>query len=331
MKIIVTGGSGFIGRHLIEHLGDSGYQVVNVDIAPPALTSQSFKSVWRKCSILDGEALTELFEREQPTYVVHLAAFASMDAKSMDEFRANTDGVSNVLSACRRVSSLERLIVTSTQHVRRPGSGPPKSDTDFDSYMLYGKSKVITEELTRNAGLSCAWTIVRPTAVWGAHQLVLADGLWRVMYRGRYFHPSRDRVVRSYGYVRNVVWQMERLLQAERGAVDQKVFYVADGNGLQVEWVNAFARELTGRDVKTIPLVCIRILSWVGDGFQRFGISFPIYSSRFKNLVTSNIVPIEPTMRLLGAPPHSLDAGVNETVTWLKDYYAGKTVKCQSG
>jgi nucleoside-diphosphate-sugar epimerase len=241
-----------------------------------------------------------------------------MDARSMDEFKTNTEGTKNVLNSCKATASVERVIITSTQHVRRPGSASPQSDTDYLPYMFYGESKVITEQLTRGAALKCAWTIIRPTAVWGPGHLLLADGLWKLMAQGKYFHPSNDPVIRSFGYVKNVTWQIEKLLQAKPDSIHGKVFYVADGNMRQAEWINAFARKLTGRDVRTIPVSLIHLLAKIGDGVRAVGFRFPMFSSRFYNLTTSNVLPVEPTLKLLGIPPYSLDQGVEETVFWLK-------------
>lgn len=320
--VLVTGGSGFIGRHLVELLIRENYNVVNADIAKPSLSIHC--AYWRKISILNNKTLIGLFDEIRPNYVIHLAAYASMEGVSMDEFRTNTDGTACVLDAVKRCGTVEKLIITSTQHVRKPGSQLMFGDTDYAPYMLYGQSKVITEELTRGAGLDCVWTIIRPTAVWGPHHILLANGLWRQMHLGRYFHPTGDPVVRSYGYVKNVVWQIEKLLMAERSAVDRKVFYVADGNGRQLDWVNALSRELTGHEVRTVPLWVLRGLSKLGDGLRACGLRFPLYDSRLKNLITPNPVPVEPTLALLGNPPYSLEEGARETVEWLRSYYGQK-------
>ncbi len=318
-KVIVTGGSGFIGRHLVPHLLAGGYSVINLDQVPPAEPEQRLH--WRAGSILDPAALGQLFREVRPDAVIHLAARAVMEGRSIADFRENTEGTANVLSAVKAVGGVDRLIVTSSQHVRRPGSGPAARDDDYAPHGLYGESKVITEDMTRRAGLPGHWMIVRPTAVWGAHHPYQVDGMWRLMHRGRYFHPARDPVVRNYGYITNVVWQLERILAVPAGATHGRTLYVGDENSRQYDWVNAFARGLTGRDVRTIPLGLIRGLSLVGDGMHLCGLPFPIYASRLYNLITSNPVPIEPTFAILGRGPVSLEQGVAETVAWLKERY----------
>jgi nucleoside-diphosphate-sugar epimerase len=247
-----------------------------------------------------------------------------MEVHSLAELRANTEGTANILNACKESPTVQRIIITSTQHVRKPVSAPSRGDTDYEPYMFYGESKVITEQLTRSAKLECAWTIIRPTAIWGPGNVGLANGLWRLMFQGKYIHPSNDPVIRSYGYVKNVAWQIEKLLRADTNAIDGKVFYVGDGNLRQFEWINAFARKLTGRNVRTLPVAFIRLLASIGDGMKAVGLRFPMYGARFQNLITPNRVPIEPTHELLGAPPYSLDQGVEETVSWLKSNYFSK-------
>jgi nucleoside-diphosphate-sugar epimerase len=324
-KVIVTGGSGFIGQHLVKHLFELGYQVVNIDLNPPPRGGQ--KSVWRKCSILDSEGLLSLFSEVQPQYVVHLAALAVMEGRSIDDFRANTDGTANLLTAVRCTRSVERLVVTSTQHVKKPGSPVPTHDEDYDPYMLYGESKVVTEKLTRCEGSIKHWTIIRPTAVWGSHHPSQVEGLWKLIYRNIYFHPAGDPVIRAYGYVGNVVWQIERILALPKEMTHGRTLYVGDENIRQFDWVNAFARELTGCDVRTVPLWIISSLALIGDGIRGCGLNFPIYGSRFFNLVTSNPVPMQNTFDIIGRGPVSLRQGVQETAVWLREHYAatGKT------
>ncbi|MFO1461406.1 MAG: NAD(P)-dependent oxidoreductase [Verrucomicrobiota bacterium] len=322
MRVLVTGGSGFIGRHLIAHLLEKGYEVVNVDITPPAEASQ--RALWREGSILDASGLERCFRDVRPSRVVHLAALAIMEGKSIDEFSANTDGTANVLAAVRAVGTVERLVVTSTQHVRKPGSPPPKSDEDYVPYMLYGESKVITEKLTRAAGLSGHWTLIRPTAVWGPHHPFLVNGLWRLIHRGLYVHPSHDPVVRSYGYVRNIAWQIERILSLPAASTHGKTLYVGDENARQQDWINGFAQALTGRDVRTVPLWSLRVLAGFGDGVRAVGLRFPLYGSRLYNLITSNPVPIQPTFDILGRGPVAMADGIEETASWLRSQYGVK-------
>ena len=316
MRILCTGGSGFIGTHLIDGFLAKGIELINVDIAKPK--KQTHNAFWRECNILDLDSLNKVFREFQPSHIVHLAARATMEGKSLDDFRDNTVGTANVLEAVKKTASISRVIITSSQHVRKPGSGLPQHDEDFAPHGLYGESKVITEQLTRRAGLSCPWTIIRPTTVWGPWHPSLPGGLWTIMKRGVYFHPQNDPVIRSYGYVKNVVWQIEKMLEAPSDLINHEVYYVGDSLTLQINWINAFSMALTKRNVTQVPKEWIRLLARIGDGLGIIGIKFPMDSPRYFNLTTTNPVPIDRVIKQFGPPPYSLENGIAETISWLR-------------
>ena len=316
-RILITGGSGFIGTHLIDNLVRKGAEVLNVDIVAPKVQEQN--SYWVQCNILDSTNLNQVLRNFQPDYLVHLAARATTEGRSLDDYRDNTVGTANVLQAIKKTKNILRVVITSSQHVRKPGSGFPKDDEDFIPHGLYGQSKAISEKLTREAGLISVWTIIRPTTVWGAWHPFLPDGLWHLMIKKRYFHPKDDSVVRNYGYVRNVVWQIEQILQAPSQVVDKKVYYLGDPSIRQIDWINAFSKALSQRDVPLVPKGWIHALAYSGDALRTLGVRFPMDSARYFNLTTTNPVPINPTFESFGMPPYCLDDGVQETVEWLRE------------
>jgi GlcNAc-P-P-Und epimerase len=315
-RLLCTGGSGFIGTHFCDDLIEKGVTFINVDKQAPR--KESHRGFWRNTNILDVEGLQREFAEFQPTHVVHLAARAVLEGNSLDDFVDNTVGTKNVLEAVRNTPGVSRVIITSSQHVFNRNGRMPANDLDFAPYGLYGQSKVITENVTREANLACCWTIIRPTSVWGAWHSVYVPGLWTVMKKGLYFHPSGDSVVRGYGYVRNVVWQMEKILQAPAELVNQKLFYVGDAQTRQIEWVNAFSKALTGRDVRLFPKQVIHLLALMGDFLSLFSIKFPMYGDRYRNLTSDNPVPMQPVLDAFGPPPCTLREGVDETVEWLR-------------
>ena len=316
MKILCTGGSGFIGTHLMDQFLANKNELLNVDIKAPQKTDQ-FK-YWMECDILDFEKLLLVFAEFQPTHVVHLAASTSMEGKTIDDYGDNTEGTRNVLDAVKRTESVKRIIVTSSQHVRKPGSGLPDSDVDFDPLGLYGASKVIAEKITRNAELNCSWIIIRPTTIWGPYHPFLDSGVMQMIKRGIYFHPSGKPVIRSYGYVGNAVWQIEKILVAADHIVDKKIFYIGEIPIDQIDWLNAFSQALIGKNIRIVPKFLIYALTIVGDLLSVFKIKFPMYSERYRNLTTSNLIPMGLTIDTFGQPPYSLQDGVAETVSWLR-------------
>lgn len=71
-------------------------------------------------------------------------------------------GSTSSVSAVQRVPGVQRLVLTSTQFVGRPGY-EPANDRDYAPHTLYGESKVRSEEAIRQADLDVECSIVRPT------------------------------------------------------------------------------------------------------------------------------------------------------------------------
>jgi nucleoside-diphosphate-sugar epimerase len=265
---------------------------------------------------MDRPAVQAAFDAFKPTHVVHFAARTDTDEPTdVDAYRQNHEGTRILLDVVKHCASVERIIVTSTQFVCEAGY-QPKHDMDFKPFTVYGESKRRTELATREAGLTCSWTIIRPTTIWGPWSLRYRDVMFKVMRKGLYFHPGRGRVIRSYGYVGNVVWQVHRMLTVPRAAVDQRVFYVGDRPFDLKEWVEVVSRVLTGKQVRYIPTFLIRGMALCGDLLKAVGLPFPITSGRYRSMTSDYITPMDRTIDALGEAPYGIEEGVREMVNW---------------
>ena len=317
-RVLVLGGSGFIGTYLLSQLSQCGYEVTNFDLHEPDIHLEECRYILG--SVLDATAVEAVLESESPDFVIILAASTEMNSSSPTAYLVNTLGTEIILSAVAKIGNVSRVIVTSTQHVFAPGSQPNLTGKDFSPYQKYGASKAETERITqRFTGLN--WIVIRPTTIWGPGHPTLPDGLWKFMKRGYYLHPSHDNVIRCYGYVANTAWQIVRLLEAPERDCLHKIFYLGDFNMSQSEWLDSISRSLTGKPCRRIPVSFLRLLSVLGGVIRRFNLPFPLYPERFENLTTSNEVPLEPTLSLLGQVPISFEVAQNELTNWLKDYY----------
>lgn len=320
MRLLVTGGSGFIGTNLIDEFKGRVDQLLNLDLQSPL--DSAHDKFWRSADILTRTQLAEAFAEFQPQWVIHLAARADCDENTTVEegYLVNTEGTQNVLDAVKATPSVEKIVITSSQFVCGPGP-LPKNDEDYFPATVYGQSKVVTEQLTRRANLTCCWTIIRPTNIWGPWHLRYRREFWRIVERGLYIHPGRETVIRTYGYVGNVVHQIGRILELPNEATHGKTLYLGDPPADLIEWVNAFSRALTGRPVRVVPRALMRVLALLGDiptAITRR--PFYINSSRYRSMITNYPTPMQATFDLLGPNRYSLADGVNETVRWLRAY-----------
>lgn len=315
MKLLVTGGSGFIGSHVLEHASKSGYACLSLDIAEPALVGH--RASWARCDVRDEARVRELVCGFAPTHVLHLAARTDTDGTVIGAYDSNTVGSQSVISAVSHCPGVERFVLTSTQFVCRPGY-TPVNDRDYNPHTVYGESKVISEELLREAGLACSWAVVRPTNIWGARHPRYPSEFWRVLAAGLYLHPRGRTVRRTYGYVENVVHQIFCVLTADRSQVDGETFYLGDPPIVLDDWVDEFSVALRGRRARRVPYAALKAIASVGDAAKVVKLKFPLTSQRLRSMTESYVVPVDKTLTLCGCPPVELPEAVAETVDWFR-------------
>ncbi|KAK0251786.1 hypothetical protein LTS09_013014 [Friedmanniomyces endolithicus] len=125
-RVIVTGGSGKLGRSTVKYLSDEGWEVISVDTRRPAGISEDGKSglngAYRlvEIDLEDMGSVLETFMTTDMAYsgidaVVHLAAIPSPGQTSASrQFRTNTMGTYNVLEACRKLK-IKNIVLASSE------------------------------------------------------------------------------------------------------------------------------------------------------------------------------------------------------------------------
>ena len=312
-RIVVTGGSGFIGSYLIEELVHEGHAVLNLDICRPRARPET----WREVDVTRQSDVETAFADFAPDSVIHLAARTDTLSDDVDEYSGNWIGTEVTARAARDLG-VARYVSTSTQYVHATDRAP-LGDDDFSPFTAYGESKVRSEAVTRSAldGSSTAYVIIRPTNIWGPGHPRYPTEFWRVVRRGLYVHPAvRPPVRRAYGYVGTVTWQIRSLLALDTFPEGQ-VLYVGDRLIVLDDWVDGFSRALRGRDARRVNPRVLTALGRLGDLLTRVGVRPPLTSSRVSNMIQPSEAPMEPTFRLLGESPWSLAEGITETVQWL--------------
>lgn len=316
-RVLVTGGSGFIGTNLIELLALSGADVVNADVRPPLWGAH--QASWHPCDISSYDEIAKLITRVDPHMIVHLAARTDTVSDVLADYEINRLGTRNVTRAIKSAQSASRFIFVSTQFVLGP-EVQFESETQYAPKTAYGESKAQAErDLIQNPP-SVTWTIVRPTNVWGPWHLRYQREFWRILQRGLYLHPASPDPVRSYGYVGSVCLQILAMLVVDSAAVHGRVLYVGDEPIRLSQWVDAFSLALKGRRARRVPGAAIRGLARVGDVAQRIGLPAPLDSGRYRSMTEDYPTPMHRTAEALdGLPRVSLSSGVAETVLWLKN------------
>ena len=316
LRILITGGSGFIGTNAVEHFARR-HKVLNLDIVAPI--NPAHESFWRQVDLLDANALSATVANFDPHFVLHLAARTDLDGHSLDDYAVNTIGVSNLLEALVAARSLQRVIFASSMLVCRIGY-QPNSDLDFCPVNPYGESKVRGELLVRESLPSVPWAFVRPTSIWGPWFREPYRNFFDYVLKGHYFHIGATRVFKTYGYVGNAIYQLQTLLDAPAADIDGRVFYLGDSSEYEIrEWADAIASR-QGQRIPQVPLALVRCGAWLGDLLKAFGLRFPMTSFRLKNMTTENCIDLRPTFALAPKLPFDRDRSIDLTLDWLRQH-----------
>jgi len=113
MKLLITGSSGYIGSILSNFFGKKGIPIVGVDI-DKSERSVSKNYTFYKCSILNEKKLEQIFEREEPTHVIHLAYILKPLHNTKIEDEVDLTGSQNVLRISNTTPSVKKFILFSS-------------------------------------------------------------------------------------------------------------------------------------------------------------------------------------------------------------------------
>ncbi|HTY24723.1 MAG TPA: NAD(P)-dependent oxidoreductase [Desulfomonilaceae bacterium] len=315
-RVLVTGGSGFIGTNLIESFLNDDFQILNFDLAPPQNPEQN--SFFCKGDIRNAAALRGAVQEFRPELIVHLAARTDLEGNSLADYDANTIGVQNVIDVIQSVDAATRAVFASSRYVHRTEVCPLRDD-EYSPFTFYGESKVRTEQIVRTSELHIPWVIVRPTSIWGPWFRIPYRMFFDTVRKGLYVHPKGRRISKSYGYVGNVVYQIRQFLSVDSRRVDKRTFYVSDDKSMDLlEFANLIQEAFGARPVRQVPMFLLRALAHAGDVLKGIGVSNPpITSFRLNNLVTPMNYDMSATCDAVGPAPYTLRQGVRATVDWI--------------
>lgn len=164
MRSLLTGATGFVGRHLVTALLRRGNSITALVRSPPKAQEIADAGVRLIQGDLDDQrAMAQACEGQDVVY--HVAGLVA--ARNEAEFlQVNRDGTRALVEAASRAAAKRFVLVSSAAAGGPSQPGVPlKGDEPPHPVTIYGRSKLAGEEVVRAGGVP--WTIVRPPAVYG--------------------------------------------------------------------------------------------------------------------------------------------------------------------
>ena len=193
---------------------------------------------------------------------------------------------------------------------------------DYDDYKpstLYGESKVLTELIIKKSKfINSQWNIIRPTSIWGPWFEEPYRNFFDLLIRGKYYNLKNEAAIKTFGYVGNAVYQIDKLLFASENSLQFKTFYIGDSPPINIsDWADEILKTLGMSPATKLPIIVFKVAALCGDLASKVGIKLPMSSFRLKNMTTNNIQNLEDLYISVGVPPFSRTEGIEQTLNWL--------------
>jgi UDP-glucose 4-epimerase len=250
VRYLITGGSGYIGSRLVDHLSgrEQTEAIVIADVRQPA--SYRPGTTFARLDVRDRGGVRELFERERPDCVVHLAYLLNPIHDEAAMYDVDVNGTHNVLEAAA-AAGVQQLLVTSstTAYGAFPDNPVPLSEDDpvrGAADFSYARDKAESDRLCQLWALEHperAMTIVRPCIVFGPDVDNYIVRLWlRQPFRADFGMPDQPM---QFVHVDDVADALIRLLEGRHAGIFN---VAADGYLSVVE-----ASDLLGLTPRRVP------------------------------------------------------------------------------
>ncbi len=324
--ILVTGASGFLGRHTCEALLAGGAAVRGLvrDGGGPAGIEQAHCD-----DLLDRSAIRKAVQGVGA--VVHLAArvhvMSDEAADPLDEYRrTNVEGTRLLMEEALGAGVRRLVLISTVKAVGEESDATLTEETEPRPTDPYGVSKLEAERLVLELASSGRTTasVLRLPLVYGPGMKANMLRLFDAVDRGLPLPLGGVRNRRSLVFTGNVVAAIERVLESPAAAGE--VFFVRDPADVSTpDLVRAIAAAL-GRPARLIPVPAplFRAAGAAGDLLAPW-VKVPIGSSAVARLFGSLAVDAGKLARVTGfQPPYSLAEGLRITADWYRRRPAGR-------
>jgi len=245
-RILVTGATGFIGRHCLAPLADKGYEVHAVT------SNQSLQgdtiATWHQANLLDRTEIAPLFEEVAPTHLLHLAWVVDPGTAyfSQDNFRwvQSTLDMADEFARCGG----KRMTVTGTCYEYEQAYGVcSEQRTPLTPNTTYGTCKNSLRDMltsySQSLEISFAWPRIFFLYGPGEHPRRLVSSVANALLRGEEANCSHGRQLRDFLYVKDLGDALAALVDSEvQGPIN-----IGQGSPVELREIVCKLGELAGR------------------------------------------------------------------------------------
>ncbi|MCY6959578.1 NAD-dependent epimerase/dehydratase family protein [Clostridium brassicae] len=260
MKVLVTGGAGFVGSHIVDLLIQRGYEVVVVDnLYHGNLKNINSRAVFYKVDIRDKYKIKDIFDKEKPDYVIHEASQISVENSIENpilDAEINILGTINVLESCKG-SKVKKIIYPASAAIfGEPEYLPIDEKHPLSMLSPYGVSKHTVEHYldVYNKIYGINYVSLRCSNVYGPRQDSSGEGGVVSIFCNKMFNGERPIIfgdgeqIRDFIYVTDVA---RATLMAMSGNING-IFNVCSGTKTSINKLVKSINKILDQDIKAI-------------------------------------------------------------------------------
>ena len=317
MIVLVTGGSGFLGRYFHRALLDAGHTITILDLVAPAWDPETSRVIVG--DVRDPGAVREALRGAQA--ILHLAAAHHDFGIAPDTYFSVNEEGAKVLCAAAEEQDIRSICFFSTVAVYGSTPEPRHEEADTRPVSPYGQSKLAAEVVFRDwaerrAGHRCL--VIRPTVVFGPRNFANMYSLVRQVDSGFFFRVADGRNVKSLSYVENVV-AAALYLWKRAVAAPFEVYNYVDKPDLETRSLLAEIYHSLGRRMPrwSIPESIAVGASWPFDFAARLtGRHLTISTARIRKMCAQTRFEADKVRKAGFEAPVPLSEGIARTVSW---------------
>ena len=324
MNILITGATGFIGRHLASRIAKGSYAV-------RCLVRSSSDISWLRNldvdifygDLLSKHSLGDALDKIDQIY--HLAGEV-YSRKKDNYYRGNILATHNLLEACKEKGT-RRIIFLSSVGVYKPVTTKTllTEESECEPITFYGKTKLDAEELIKKSNIP--WVIVRAPIIYGPHQLVVMNRFFLdAINKGKIYIFGNGDNLRSLCFIDNLVGGL--VLLANRADIVGKTYILSDNSPYTYNEIIETASKVIRQRVEAVHLP-----SFLGDvSWKIYRLMDNIFDLCFVELYAIKKMQLQEGCDITKArkeigysPSVTLEAGIESTINWLRgNYIKGK-------
>ena len=312
MKILVIGGSGFIGTRLIELLVDAQHEVTNLDLRASERFNE-ITTIGDVRSASDVEAVAAGCD-----VIINLAAEHRDDVRPLELYQSVNVGGAQVVAEVAERFGVKRLIFTSSVAVYGLDKVNPTETSPTAPFNEYSRTKLEAEAVLSQwatADSSRSLAIIRPSVVFGEGNRGNVDALIRAIAARRFIMTGRGANKKSMSYVGNVSAFLASRLDESSGV---SIYNYADNPDLTSrEIVDTIASSLQTTLVVPIvlPLWLSMLAGYIFDVVARLsGRTMPISAIRVRKFCAETSVGTDRLANSGFVAPFELRAALARTI-----------------